>query len=164
MKNSRRIGLKSIVAIVAIALLAAMMLTGCSDAVSQEAAKEAKNAAAAAQDAADKAATDAANAQKAADQAIADAAANKDAIAALPEDADVADAINKVINVDDAVIKEIATALVDIELKEDEIKASKSGDYKAKLVTLAEAKIKVLKVTETGKAKAIADAALNAVK
>ncbi len=152
--------MKKIVAIVAVALLAAMMLTGCSDALSQEAAKEAKNAAAAAQAAADNAATAAGAAQSAADKALADAANNKEAIEKLPNDAAVADAIYKVINVDDAVLTEIATALVKIELAEDEIKAAGAGDPTAKLVILAKAKIQVLKVTETGKAAPIADAAI----
>ncbi len=155
--------MKKIVAIIAVALLAAMMLTGCSDALSQEAAKEAKNAAAAAQSAADQAATAAGAAQSAADQALADAAANKEAIEKLPNDAAVADAIYSVINVDDAVLEEIATALVKIELAEDEIKAA-GGDPTAKLVILAKAKIQVLKVTEAGKAAPIADAAIAAAK
>ncbi len=155
--------MKKIVAIVAIALLAAMMLTGCADVVSQEAAKEAKNAAAEAQAAADNAATAAGAAKDAADQALADAAANKDAIEKLPDDAAVAAAILSVINVDDAVLDEIAAALVKIELAEDTVKAA-SGDPAAKLTILAKAKIQVLKVTEKGKAGPIADAAVVAVK
>lgn len=98
MKKTKKTGLVRGMSVLIVLILAlSLALTSCADKTAQQKADEAKTAADEAQKSADKANTAAADAKDKADKAEADAKNNADAIAKLPDEKAVAEAIKSIL-------------------------------------------------------------------
>ena len=98
MKKNSKNGLARGLSVLLVLILAlSLTLTSCADKTAQQKADEAKTAADEAQKSADKANTAAAGAQEKADKAEADAKNNAEAIAKLPDEKAVAEAIKNIL-------------------------------------------------------------------